>query len=31
MPWTQSDYPDAMKNLDISLRNKAIKIANQWL
>lgn len=31
MPWTQSDYPDAMKSLDTSVRNKAIKIANQLL
>lgn len=31
MPWTKSDYPDAMKNLDSSTRNKAIEIANALL
>ncbi|KTD22291.1 Uncharacterized protein conserved in bacteria [Legionella lansingensis] len=31
MPWTKSDYPDSMKNLDSSIRNKAIEIANKLL
>ena len=22
MPWTKTDYPDSMKNLDASVRNK---------
>lgn len=29
MPWTKKDYPDSMKNLDESVRNKAIEIANE--
>ncbi|MBM7705847.1 uncharacterized protein YdaT [Chryseomicrobium aureum] len=28
MPWTKTDYPDSMKNLDASVRNKAIEMAN---
>lgn len=28
MPWTKKDYPDAMKNLDKEVRDKAIEIAN---
>ena len=31
MPWTKSDYPDAMKNLDKKVRDKAIDIANALL
>ncbi|KTD21175.1 DUF2188 domain-containing protein [Legionella londiniensis] len=31
MPWTKSDYPDSMKNLDAATRNKAIEIANKLL
>lgn len=31
MPWTKKDYPDSMKNLDESVRNKAIEIANRLL
>jgi uncharacterized protein YdaT len=31
MPWNKSNYPDAMKNLNTSTRNKAIKIANKLL
>lgn len=31
MPWTKSNYPDSMKNLDTSTRNKAIEIANKLL
>ncbi|GGI92453.1 DUF2188 domain-containing protein [Legionella impletisoli] len=31
MPWTKSDYPDAMKNLSTEDRNKAIDIANSLL
>ena len=29
MPWTKNDYPDSMKNMDESARNKAIEIANK--
>lgn len=28
MPWTKTDYPNSMKNLPVSVRNKAIEIAN---
>ncbi|PAM93511.1 hypothetical protein B4N84_17545 [Flavobacterium sp. IR1] len=28
MPWNKNDYPDAMKNLDKDVREKAIEIAN---
>ena len=28
MPWIQKNYPDSMKNLDPTVRNKAIEIAN---
>lgn len=31
MPWTKKDYPDAMKNLDKKVRDKAIDIANALL
>ncbi|CAH0347329.1 MULTISPECIES: hypothetical protein [unclassified Bacillus (in: firmicutes)] len=31
MPWSKDDYPDAMKNLDADVRNKAIEIANALL
>ncbi|CEG59409.1 hypothetical protein [Legionella micdadei] len=31
MPWTKSDYPNSMKNLDNSTRTKAIEIANKLL
>lgn len=31
MPWTKSDYPDSFKNLDTSVRNKAVHIANALL
>ncbi|MCE0724037.1 MULTISPECIES: DUF2188 domain-containing protein [Legionella] len=31
MPWSKSDYPDAMKNLSSSTREKAIEIANALL
>lgn len=31
MPWTKRDYPDSMKNLDESVRNKAIEIASRLL
>ncbi|MEW9111178.1 MULTISPECIES: hypothetical protein [Bacillaceae] len=31
MPWSKNDYPDAMKNLDPTVRNKAIEIANALL
>ena len=29
MPWTKKDYPNAMKNLNEQVRNKAIEIANE--
>lgn len=28
MPWTKTDYPNALKNLPPEVRNKAISIAN---
>lgn len=28
MPWNKKKYPDAMKNLDKRVRDKAIEIAN---
>ena len=28
MPWNKKNYPDAMKNLDKEVRDKAIEIAN---
>ncbi len=28
MPWTETDYPQSMKNLDLQVRRKAIEIAN---
>lgn len=28
MPWNKKNYPDAMKNLDKKVRDKAIEIAN---
>lgn len=31
MPWTKSDYPNSMKNLPATVRNKAIEIANAIL
>lgn len=31
MAWTKTDYPEAMKNLDEQVRNKAIEIANKLL
>ena len=31
MPWTNSDYPDAMKNLPDEVRKKSIEIANALL
>ncbi|KDN55475.1 DUF2188 domain-containing protein [Flavobacterium seoulense] len=31
MPWTKKNYPDAMKNLSVKIRNKAIEIANAIL
>ena len=31
MPWTKSDYPDSMKDLEIHVREKAIEIANALL
>ncbi|PYZ99046.1 hypothetical protein CR205_10935 [Alteribacter lacisalsi] len=31
MPWTKTDYPDSMKNLDKDIRDKAIEIANSLL
>jgi uncharacterized protein YdaT len=31
MPWTHSDYPQSMKNLDERVRNKAVDIANALL
>ena len=31
MPWTKIDYPNAMKNLVVAVRNKAIEIANALL
>lgn len=31
MPWTKKDYPLAMKNLPVRVRNKAVEIANAIL
>lgn len=31
MPWTKTDYPDSMKNLDAAIRNKAIEMANAMI
>lgn len=31
MPWTKKDYPAAMKNLPVKVRNKAVEIANAIL
>jgi len=31
MPWTTKDYPPAMKNLPVKVRNKAVEIANAIL
>lgn len=31
MPWTHSDYPHSLKNLDERVRNKAVDIANALL
>lgn len=31
MPWTKTDYPNAMKNLPIEVKEKAIEIANALL
>lgn len=31
MPWTKSDYPPSMKNLDARVRGKAVEIANALL
>lgn len=31
MPWTKTDYPNSMKNLTATVRNKAIEIANALL
>ena len=31
MPWTNSDFPDSMKNLPTEVRKKAIEIANALL
>ncbi|WP_050182981.1 DUF2188 domain-containing protein [Domibacillus robiginosus] len=31
MPWSQTDYPDSMKNLPDHVRDKAIEIANALL
>lgn len=31
MPWTKSDYPTSMKNLDKRVRDKAVQIANALL
>lgn len=31
MPWTKKDYPPAMKNLSVKVRNKAIEISNAIL
>lgn len=31
MPWTNKDYPPAMKNLPVKVRHKAIEIANAIL
>jgi uncharacterized protein YdaT len=31
MPWSKTDFPNAMKNLPQVIRNKAIQIANALL
>ncbi|MFD1020797.1 DUF2188 domain-containing protein [Thalassobacillus hwangdonensis] len=31
MPWDTNDYPDSLKNLDTSVRKKAIEIANAMI
>lgn len=31
MSWTKKDYPSAMKNLSVKIRNKAVEIANAIL
>lgn len=31
MPWNNNDYPDSLKNLDTTVRKKAIEIANALL
>ncbi|WP_300567074.1 hypothetical protein [Flavobacterium sp.] len=31
MPWTKKEYPNAMKNLPVAVRHKAIEIANAIL
>jgi uncharacterized protein YdaT len=31
MPWTENEYPDAMKNLTKKVRTKAIEISNALL
>ncbi|PIC70899.1 hypothetical protein CSV77_06230 [Sporosarcina sp. P16b] len=31
MPWSKNDYPASLKNLDPTVRNKAIEIANALL
>lgn len=31
MPWSKSNYPDSMKNLDADVREKAVEIANALL
>ncbi|CAM4275568.1 DUF2188 domain-containing protein [Flavobacterium terrigena] len=31
MPWSKKNYPNAMKNLSVKVRNKAIQIANAIL
>jgi len=31
MPWTKTDYPVSWKNLDATVRNKAVDIANALL
>lgn len=31
MPWTEQDYPNSWKNLDVNTRRKAIDIANAML
>lgn len=31
MPWTNKEYPPAMKNLSVKVRHKAVEIANAIL
>ncbi|WP_416148419.1 DUF2188 domain-containing protein [Salipaludibacillus sp. HK11] len=31
MPWDATDYPDSLKNLDTTIRKKAIEIANAMI